>query len=103
MESQRELKSPQATTVSTTGTLSPTETGGGVRASTPPCQAGLNLLSRYRLQNRLNGKLWYGPLALDRYYNDQREATAALQPACLVADYDRACLRQNLKRWVAVR
>lgn len=98
MESfQRELKSLQATKWDpSTGTPFPSESGGGATGLNAALSAGLNLLSRYRLQNRLTENFGMGRLPSTAILTTNgNQATAALQPACLVLITDGACLRQS--------
>jgi hypothetical protein len=97
MESfQSELKNLQATKWDPSQGPFPFETGGGATGLNVALSAGLNLLSRYRLQNRLTENFGMGRLPSTAILtNNGNQATAALQPACLILITDGACLRQS--------
>lgn len=99
MESfQRELKSLKAAKWDpNSGAPFPEDAGGAVGLNAA-LSSGLQLLSRYRLQNRLTENFGMGrlPNAAITMSNGS-PATAALQPACLVLVTDGACLRQPPK------
>jgi len=102
MESfQHELKNLQVTAWDSTSQPFPVDDGGGALGLNTALSAGLQLLSRYRLQNRQTENFGMGRLPstaiLTQNANTAQQATAALQPACLVLITDGACLRQPPK------
>ena len=90
---QRELKGLKAAVVTDPNKPFPDDAGGaeGLNAA---LSSGLQLLSRYRLQNRQTENFGMGRLPSTAIsMPDGSLARAALQPACLVLLTDGACLR----------
>lgn len=74
------------------------EDGGGAIGMNAALSSGLQLLSRYRLQNRLTENFGMGRLPNNAIsMSNGTLAAAALQPACLILVTDGACLRQPPK------
>lgn len=74
------------------------EDGGGAVGLNAALSSGLQLLSRYRLQNRLTENFGMGRLPNTAIpMSNGVPAAAALQPACLILVTDGACLRQPPK------
>lgn len=96
MESfQRELKGLKVTKWDPEQGPFPSEDGGGVVGLNLALSTGLQLLSRYRLQNRQTENFGMGRLPSTAIVTATgNQATAALQPACLVFITDGRCLRQ---------
>ncbi|GAX14282.1 ATP-dependent RNA helicase DDX26B [Fistulifera solaris] len=72
--------------------------GGGAVGLNAALSSGLQLLSRYRLHNRLTENFGMGRLPnVAISTSNGAPAAAALQPACLILVTDGACLRQPPK------
>lgn len=72
------------------------EDAGGANGLNIALSTGLQLLSRYRLQNRLTENFGMGRLPnIALQLPNGSPATSALQPACLILVTDGACLRQS--------
>jgi len=94
---QRELKGLQAAKWDDPSKPFPEDAGGAVGLNAA-LSAGLQLLSRYRLQSRLTENFGMGRLPSTALMMTTANSTAsALQPACLILITDGACLRQSPK------